>query len=67
MASDETASVELPARIRAFVALRLSAEVIDAITEFAAKIGALGAQVAWVKPANFHRFMPAVLPTGTSF
>jgi len=45
---------ELPARIRAFVAIRLSAQVIGAITEFAAKIGALGAQVAWVKPANFH-------------
>ena len=54
MAPDESASVELPARIRAFVALRLSAETIGAITEFAVKIGALGAQVAWVKPANFH-------------
>jgi len=45
---------EPPARIRAFVALRLSPEVIDAITEFVTEISALGAQVAWVKPANFH-------------
>jgi len=50
----QAAPEQLPARIRAFVALRLSAEVIGAITEFAAKMSALGAQVAWVKPANFH-------------
>ncbi len=45
---------ELPAKIRAFVALRLSPEVIEALAEFVGKIGALGARVSWVKPANFH-------------
>ncbi len=45
---------ELPAKIRAFVALRLSAEVIEALAEFVGKIIALGARVSWVKPANFH-------------
>jgi 2'-5' RNA ligase len=43
-----------PSKIRAFVAIRLSAEVIGAITELISKISALGAQVAWVKPGNFH-------------
>ncbi len=49
-----TAPEELPAKIRAFVALRLSPEVIDALAEFVGKISALGARVSWVKPANFH-------------
>ena len=45
---------ELPAKIRAFVALRLSPEVIEALAEFVGRISALGARVSWVKPANFH-------------
>jgi len=44
----------IPARIRPFVALRLSAETIAAIAAMAAEIKTLGADVAWVKPANFH-------------
>lgn len=54
MGADESFSVELPPKIRAFVALRLSAEVIEALTEFVTKISRLGARVSWVKPANFH-------------
>ena len=49
-----TAPEQLPAKIRAFVALRLSAEVIEALAEFVARMSALGARVSWVKPANFH-------------
>jgi 2'-5' RNA ligase len=44
----------LPQRIRAFVALGLNAETIAAIGAMAAEIKTLGADVAWVKPANFH-------------
>jgi 2'-5' RNA ligase len=51
---DQGAPDELPAKIRAFVALRLSPEVIEALAEFVAKMSALGARVSWVKPANFH-------------
>jgi len=43
-----------PAGIRAFVALRLSADTIGAIGAKVAELRSLGADVAWVKPANFH-------------
>ncbi|MBV8055320.1 MAG: RNA 2',3'-cyclic phosphodiesterase [Deltaproteobacteria bacterium] len=44
----------LPDKIRAFVALRLSAEVECAIAEFAAPMRALRSGVRWVRPANLH-------------
>ncbi|HTY56771.1 MAG TPA: RNA 2',3'-cyclic phosphodiesterase [Candidatus Binataceae bacterium] len=43
-----------PERIRAFVAIRLSTATIEAIGAMVAKVKELGADVAWIKPANFH-------------
>jgi 2'-5' RNA ligase len=44
----------LPGKIRAFVALRMSAEVESAISRFVDPLRDLRSGVRWVRPANWH-------------
>jgi len=41
-------------RIRAFVAIRLSPEVDEAVAHFQASLRSLGGDISWTKPAAFH-------------
>lgn len=45
---------DLPDKIRAFVALRLSAEVESAISELAGRLRELRSGIRWVRPSNLH-------------
>jgi RNA 2',3'-cyclic 3'-phosphodiesterase len=40
--------------IRAFVAIRLSPEIEEAVTRFQASLRKLGGNISWTKPAGFH-------------
>ncbi len=40
--------------IRAFVAIRLSPEIEEAVTRFQASLRKLGGDISWTKPAGFH-------------
>jgi RNA 2',3'-cyclic 3'-phosphodiesterase len=54
----------LPGKIRAFVALRMSAEVDSAIAEFVAPLRELRCGVRWARTANLHltlRFLGAAV------
>jgi 2'-5' RNA ligase len=48
---------DLPDKIRAFVALRMSAEVESAITELVARLLVLRSSIRWVRLANLHLTM----------
>jgi RNA 2',3'-cyclic 3'-phosphodiesterase len=41
-------------RVRAFVAIRLSPEVDEAVARFQASLRNLGGAISWTDPANFH-------------
>ena len=45
---------DLPDKIRAFVALRMSAEVESAIAEFVHSLSELHSGIRWIRPANLH-------------
>jgi len=45
---------DLPDKIRAFVALRMSAEVEGAIATFVATVREVRSGIRWVRPANLH-------------
>src|SRR5690349_3768191 len=40
--------------IRAFVAIRLSPEINEAVAQFQAKLRTLGGEISWTKPSAFH-------------
>ncbi len=44
----------MPETVRAFVAVRLSPEVDDAIAAFQSDLRRLGTDISWTAPANFH-------------
>lgn len=54
LAQPSESSKELPEKIRAFIALRMNPEVDEAVGEFVKHLRKLGADVNWVKSANFH-------------
>lgn len=41
-------------RVRAFVAIRLSPEIDEAVAGFQAKLRKLGGEISWTNPASFH-------------
>lgn len=57
---------DLPERIRAFVAIRLGAEVEDTVAGFIEPLRAIRSGVRWVRPAQLHvtlRFLGAEVPS----
>jgi RNA 2',3'-cyclic 3'-phosphodiesterase len=44
----------MPETVRAFVAIRLSPEVDEAIAAFQSDLRRLGTDISWTAPANFH-------------